>query len=62
MMMTKKYRIHWKFKTGRTGHGYGTYAKDQADQIARILSKEHNGRVRYWAVAEPPSPVAGYMG
>ena len=45
----KKYRIHWRvIKTGVTGHGPGTYSKDQAQHWADVFNRNYKDIITHW--------------
>jgi hypothetical protein len=40
---TEEYRIHWRTKTGATGHGAETFPIDEAQSICARQNQENKG-------------------
>ena len=52
----KGYVVHWKSgRTGATGHGTGSFPKDEAQDYADRLNDEHRKlNLYFWIKAAPP--------
>lgn len=50
------FQIHWRsIITGATGHGEGSFPKEQAEQIVEQLNRENKGVLVHWYQAAEQS-------